>query len=160
MTQYYGLRPVFASGIYGLRPLFIKWPNASIIRIMEKKPQQSESRDADKYVVRLPEGMRDRIAALAKSNNRSMNAEIVARLQRTFSEDIVENVTSHPQFMKKFMGRIEELIAEHGIEYVFPEENHEGKKRRPLRPAPGIDLPDQAGDMPAKPPKRRVNLKR
>lgn len=33
--------------------------------------------------LRLPPDMRDKIAALAKENNRSMNAEIIARLQRT-----------------------------------------------------------------------------
>lgn len=34
----------------------------------------------DKYVLRLPDGMRDRIKAAAELNGRSMNAEIVARL--------------------------------------------------------------------------------
>lgn len=37
-------------------------------------------RGADQFQVRLPEGMRDEIAAAAKANGRSMNAEIVARL--------------------------------------------------------------------------------
>lgn len=37
---------------------------------------------ADKYVLRLPDGMRDKITALAKANNRSMNAEIVLMLQQ------------------------------------------------------------------------------
>ena len=37
---------------------------------------------ADKYVVRLPDGMRDKITELAKANNRSMNAEIVLMLQQ------------------------------------------------------------------------------
>lgn len=39
---------------------------------------------AEKYIVRFPDGMRDRIAEAAKQNNRSMNAEVVARLQTTF----------------------------------------------------------------------------
>ena len=47
---------------------------------MEKTPQQSPSRDSDKYIVRLPDGMRDAIAKKAKAGNRSMNAEIVAIL--------------------------------------------------------------------------------
>jgi hypothetical protein len=34
----------------------------------------------DKYVVRLPDGMRDEIAEAAKANGRSMNAEIIARI--------------------------------------------------------------------------------
>lgn len=39
---------------------------------------------AEKYIVRFPDGMRDRIAEAAKQNNRSMNAEVVARLQASF----------------------------------------------------------------------------
>lgn len=37
-------------------------------------------RDSDKFMLRFPDGMRDRIAEEAKANGRSMNAEIVARL--------------------------------------------------------------------------------
>ncbi len=44
------------------------------------------SRTADQFVVRFPDGMRDQIAEAAKANNRSMNAEIVARLQASFAE--------------------------------------------------------------------------
>lgn len=39
----------------------------------------------DKYIVRFPEGMRDRLKAEAKANNRTLNAEIVARLEDSFS---------------------------------------------------------------------------
>ena len=38
---------------------------------------------ADKFVLRMPAGMRDRINEAAKANNRSMNSEIVARLQES-----------------------------------------------------------------------------
>lgn len=38
----------------------------------------------DKYVVRLPDGMRDRIKAEAKRNGRSVNAEIVYRLEEAY----------------------------------------------------------------------------
>jgi len=34
----------------------------------------------DKYVLRLPDGLRDELKATAKANGRSMNAEIIARL--------------------------------------------------------------------------------
>ncbi|WP_312806503.1 Arc family DNA-binding protein [Agrobacterium cavarae] len=34
-------------------------------------------RDQDKFMLRLPEGMREQIKASANRNNRSMNAEIV-----------------------------------------------------------------------------------
>lgn len=42
------------------------------------------SEQADKYLLRLPEGMRERLKAAAQENNRSMNAEIVARLEQSF----------------------------------------------------------------------------
>lgn len=45
----------------------------------DRKPQTE-----DKYVVRFPEGMRDRLKAEAAKNNRSLNAEIVARLEASF----------------------------------------------------------------------------
>lgn len=40
---------------------------------------------ADQFNVRFPDGMRDRIAAIAKESGRSMNAEIIARLDRSFA---------------------------------------------------------------------------
>ncbi|MBU1313984.1 MAG: Arc family DNA-binding protein [Alphaproteobacteria bacterium] len=47
---------------------------------MSKKPAvQTE----DKYVLRLPDGMRDRIREAAEANNRSMNAEMVDRLTKS-----------------------------------------------------------------------------
>ncbi|MGL5450968.1 MAG: Arc family DNA-binding protein [Aeromonas sp.] len=40
------------------------------------------SRNSDKFVLRLPDGMREKIAEQAKANGRSMNAEIVYHLQK------------------------------------------------------------------------------
>jgi len=37
----------------------------------------------EKFVVRLPDGMRERIALQARENTRSMNSEIVHRLETT-----------------------------------------------------------------------------
>lgn len=42
------------------------------------------SRDADKYIVRMPEGMRDHIKVEAAKNKRSMNAEIIYQLERAY----------------------------------------------------------------------------
>jgi predicted transcriptional regulator len=41
-------------------------------------------RGSDAFVVRLPDGMRERIRKAAETNNRSMNAEIVSRLESSF----------------------------------------------------------------------------
>lgn len=52
----------------------------------DRDPYPSEKQD--RFIVRLPDGMRDRIKATAEANNRSMNAEIVATLEERFpSED-------------------------------------------------------------------------
>lgn len=50
------------------------------------KKELPPSRTADQFVVRLPDGLRGRIAEAAKAAGRSMNSEIVARLQSTFAE--------------------------------------------------------------------------
>lgn len=50
-----------------------------------------ESRVADKFVVRMPDGMRERIAEIAQSNHRSMNAEIIITLER-----LVDDATHVP----------------------------------------------------------------
>lgn len=46
--------------------------------------QDSPSRKLDQYIVRFPDGMRDRLKDAAAVNNRSLNAEIIARLERSF----------------------------------------------------------------------------
>ena len=40
----------------------------------------------DQYTVRFPDGMRDEIKTAAKTSERSMNAEIVFRLRKSFEE--------------------------------------------------------------------------
>lgn len=44
------------------------------------------SEQQERFIVRLPDGMRDRIKAAAERNNRSMNAEIVATLELMYPE--------------------------------------------------------------------------
>jgi len=41
-------------------------------------------RGADVFQIRLPDGMRDRIKGAAAANGRSMNAEIISRLEESF----------------------------------------------------------------------------
>lgn len=41
-------------------------------------------RGSDQFMLRLPEGMRDRIKLSADRNSRSMNAEIVATLEKAY----------------------------------------------------------------------------
>lgn len=39
------------------------------------------SQQLDRYIVKFPDGMRDQLKKAAKENNRSLNAEIIARLE-------------------------------------------------------------------------------
>lgn len=47
---------------------------------MSKKAVRSTGRGSDQFVLRLPEGMRDQIAAAAEQSGKSMNAVIVEAL--------------------------------------------------------------------------------
>ncbi|AZV79889.1 Arc family DNA-binding protein [Parasedimentitalea marina] len=66
----------------------------------------------DKYVLRFPDGMRDRIKAAAAENNRSMNAEIVATLE--------ENYPSIPS-LEELMKILEDLSGQLGKMEQGPE---------------------------------------
>ncbi|MGO7506086.1 Arc family DNA-binding protein [Rhizobium johnstonii] len=44
----------------------------------------------DKYIVRMPDGMRERIRSEAEKSGRSMNAEIIQRLEFALTEDLWE----------------------------------------------------------------------
>lgn len=67
------------------------------------KKEQYPSEAADRYIVRFPEGMRDEIKSAAEANGRSMNAEIVARLEASLAgvtngnaiDQVFENVLSN-----------------------------------------------------------------
>ncbi|HBF08052.1 MAG TPA: DNA-binding protein [Gammaproteobacteria bacterium] len=50
---------------------------------MNTSEKTQGSRSADKFVVRLPDGMRQKIALVAKNYHRSMNSEIVSRLEQS-----------------------------------------------------------------------------
>ncbi|MBB3594394.1 hypothetical protein FHX08_004798 [Rhizobium sp. BK529] len=56
----------------------------------------------DQFMVRLPEGMRDQIATAAEQNGRSMNAEIVSRLDQSFriEEGLDRFIASHEELAK------------------------------------------------------------
>lgn len=58
----------------------------------------SEARaEVEKFVVRLPGGMRQEIAEVARRSRRSMNSEIVARLERSLAEsEIIETISENP----------------------------------------------------------------
>lgn len=94
---------------------------ASIVPPMNK-PAQPPSRTADQFVVRFPDGMRDRIADQAKLNNRSMNAEIVARLEQSFDgpvkqsevEELLQKLNERDDIAKQIAAR-DHLLSITGV---------------------------------------------
>lgn len=94
------------------------------------------NRDSDKVIIRLPDGMRDRIKAAADANGRSMNSEIVATLEDKYPvpvasmsisdlEAIVAYVAAAPTG-EEFYPRIDEAneqLAGTGAQLVFTPDN-------------------------------------
>lgn len=65
--------------------------DSMLVHMKSDKPGRAPQA-ADKYIVRLPDGMRDQIALSAKASGRSMNAEIVDRLLKSFeAPELKEN---------------------------------------------------------------------
>jgi Arc-like DNA binding domain len=56
-------------------------------KMATKKKQATSAHDLDRIIIRLPEGMREKVAGLAAANGRSMTAEVVAALERHLQHD-------------------------------------------------------------------------
>lgn len=109
---------------------------------MSDKPVQ----DYDKFVLRLPDGMRDRLKEIAAENGRSLNAEIVARLQITLHD---EQVTVEGE--KRFLRSVSQLEAmtemmRDMIQTVFVEKNADGSELKGLSPDGIMDLVAKKAD--------------
>lgn len=70
------------------------------MKVMMKKSTSPTGRSSDKFMLRLPDGMRDTISELAKDSGRSMNAELVHRIQRTIDEDAALAANGGEQIFK------------------------------------------------------------
>lgn len=97
---------------------------------MSDAPSQSQ----DKFIVRLPYGMRDRIKAAAEANRRSMNAEVVAALEDKFPSDTDLGGVSYALTSLKLALYDDPLDAESLRKWVeTAEEDLEAFKRRLIR---------------------------
>jgi len=67
----------------------------------------SNSRTADKFVVRLPDGLRGRIFDVAASNRRSMNSEIIHRLERSIAVEV--ELDHQKNLVRILTARLDEL---------------------------------------------------
>ena len=69
---------------------------------MSQDPKKTVSRESDKFMLRFPDGMRDRIARAAHTSDRSMNSEIIHRLENSFS--VIVDEASLMTALKVFNG--------------------------------------------------------
>jgi len=82
---------------------------------MAKEPTNYPSDAADKYVLRFPDGMRDRLKQAAAANNRTLNAEIVKRLEDSFDERSLPADEKPQQEMLYEMRRTQLLLERNAI---------------------------------------------
>ena len=74
---------------------------------MSRTQTRTESRTADKFVVRLPDGLRNTIFDVSVRSQRSMNGEIVYRLEQSLQDDQV--VTEQSNLIRILTKRVDEL---------------------------------------------------
>jgi plasmid stability protein len=79
---------------------------ASMLASMESSRQERAPQESDKFIVRLPDGMRDVLKARAAGNNRSMNAEIVAILGATLGDQSSLGGASVEALLKEAAARL------------------------------------------------------
>lgn len=78
------------------------------------------SRDQNKFIVRMPDGMRDQLKRLAEANGRSMNAEIVARLERSLRPDLEPILTSDlMERLRHSNAQLVEMRIEDGVREII-----------------------------------------
>ena len=91
---------------------------AILFIIMSKDRKSYPSETQERFIVRFPDGMRDQIKKSAEANGRSMNAEIVARLQATFSTPDALIISGDPnsiasaESLSELRGLLEEIHKE------------------------------------------------
>lgn len=89
---------------------------------MSNNENKYPSQLQDKFNLRFPDGMRDVIADRAKQNGRSMNSEIIARLNATISyddygrspsgfQDVREVVLSYKSQVEEMSARLDDAYS-------------------------------------------------
>ena len=74
----------------------------------------------DQFVVRLPDGMRDEIKAAAREAGRSMNSELVTRLQEYSNSHLLAASGSNRALREHFAGlAMQGIMATEGVDVVY-----------------------------------------
>jgi hypothetical protein len=104
--------------------------------------QDYPSQKLDQFLLRLPDGMRDQIAAAARSNNRTMTAEIVWRLQASLDGKKGILVPKGTRVSAKAMAEIMEGIVRRAESSALAKE--EGRK---TDTSPGTEFEKRIGEQ-------------
>lgn len=81
----------------------------------DRKPYPSEQQE--RFIIRFPDGMRDKISALAKANGRSMNAEVISMVEASLSHGgkpllVVHENTAEADIIWELRDQMQHLQAE------------------------------------------------
>ena len=84
-------------------------------------------RGSDQFVVRLPDGMRERIKRSAEASGRSMNAEIVSVLEAAFPPSLTRAETY--QYLREWLRDLPDHDKEEVLNHLkdFAERGFEGE---------------------------------
>ena len=79
----------------------------------------SDSRTADKFVLRMPDGLRERYKEQAKANGRSMNSEMIKALEKGLEDDqretelvtVITGLNTDTQLLRQTMSELTNELA-------------------------------------------------
>jgi hypothetical protein len=84
-----------------------------VIRTTCGMTEEKPVRERDKFMLRLPDGMREQIASEAKNNGRSMNTEIVVRLRNSLEQrDVLADLSVQVDRIEATVTEINQKIGE------------------------------------------------
>jgi hypothetical protein len=75
--------------------------------VARRPTKKIAAKDADQYMLRLPPGLRDRVARRAAENGRSMNTEIIEAIEKHLEE--ADKMTQLWRFFESHRDEIEGL---------------------------------------------------
>ncbi|ELN9421875.1 MULTISPECIES: Arc family DNA-binding protein [Enterobacter] len=85
------------------------------------------SREDPQLRIRLPIGLKEKIEVSAKENNRSMNAEIVQRLERTYLTELADDEVLSAQDVIKIVASAKDELSDIIFKRTFSEINKKAR---------------------------------
>lgn len=79
-------------------------------------------RESDQFNLRFPDGMRDRLKEEAAMNGRSLNAEIIARLQSTLEKRQITADDLYPEDPRNALISLGEIARQLGVKITVSAE--------------------------------------